>query len=68
MLLENLKNKVEETRKNRIVINQILKEKGTSRECKDALRSEKDEIIMTLTKKVEEMDVAEIFMKLKRKI
>ena len=36
-------------------------------EHKDALRSEKDEIIMTLTNKTEERDAAEIVMKLKRK-
>ena len=46
VLLEDLNKEIEEIIQTRIVINKMPKEKGSSRECKDALRSEKDEIII----------------------
>ena len=49
---------MQEIKETRTVIHQMLKDKGSNREWKDALRSEKDETVTTLTNKIEERDTA----------
>ena len=43
-------------------MNEMIKEKGSSKEFKDALRSEKDKTTMALTNEIEERYAADILL------